>query len=165
MEPPSETWNRYREISAHKPRQRNPRKPDLRRFVGDPANQLFRACCIRPAAKQTEKNRNRDETTQHAVMGTMEPMFNAPLLSSTPGGKSRPQLPLTASQDALHTRQPLAPVIVSNTGTVSLRPDGFSLNSPGVQFIPSMSRTRKATHRTRDLAMDTFRSCTGYRLF
>jgi hypothetical protein len=38
--------------------------------------------------------------------------------------------------------------IVFNTGTVSLRLDGFSLNSTGVQFIPSMSRTRKATHRT-----------------
>jgi len=39
--------------------------------------------------------------------------------------------------------------IVSNTGTVSLRLGSFSLNSTGVQFNPSMSRTRKATHRTR----------------
>jgi hypothetical protein len=48
--------------------------------------------------------------------------------------------------------------IVFNTGTVSLRLGGFSLNTIGVQFIPSMSRTRKATHRTR------FRSgfCPGF---
>ncbi|WP_235514204.1 hypothetical protein, partial [Acidovorax sp. Root217] len=39
--------------------------------------------------------------------------------------------------------------IVSDTGTVSLRLSGFSLNTAGVQFNPSMSRTRKATHRTR----------------
>ena len=37
--------------------------------------------------------------------------------------------------------------IVSNTGTVSLRLSGFSQRYCGVQFIPSMSRTRKATHR------------------
>jgi hypothetical protein len=39
--------------------------------------------------------------------------------------------------------------IVANTGTVNLRLGSFSLNTPGVQFNPSMSRTRKATHRTR----------------
>ena len=43
-------------------------------------------------------------------------------------------------------------MIVLNTGTVSLRLSGFSLNTIGVQFIPSMSRTRKATHRTRSQA-------------
>ncbi|CAN7545257.1 hypothetical protein [Acidovorax sp. LjRoot194] len=163
MEPPSETWNRCREISAHKPCQRNPRKPDLRCFVGDPPHQLFRACCSRPAPKQTEKNRNRYETTQRAVMGTIEPMFNALLMGSTPGGTKLPLL--LSSQDTRCIWQLTASSIVSNTGTVSLRPASFSLNSPGVQFNPSMSRTRKATHRTRDLAMDTFRSCTGYRFF
>ena len=39
--------------------------------------------------------------------------------------------------------------IVLIFGTVSLRLDSFSMNYIGVQFIPSMSRTRKATHRTR----------------
>ncbi|MFN9472970.1 hypothetical protein [Acidovorax sp.] len=39
--------------------------------------------------------------------------------------------------------------IVSDTGTVNWRLGGFSMNTPGVQFNPSMSRTRKATHRTR----------------
>jgi hypothetical protein len=42
--------------------------------------------------------------------------------------------------------------IVSNTGTVSSRLGGFSLHPTGVQFTPSMSRTRKATHRTRSQA-------------
>ncbi|MCE1191457.1 MAG: hypothetical protein LWW96_04800, partial [Acidovorax sp.] len=48
--------------------------------------------------------------------------------------------------------------IVPKTGTVSSRLGGFSLNTRGVQFIPSMSRTRKATHRTR------FKNgfCTGF---
>jgi hypothetical protein len=48
--------------------------------------------------------------------------------------------------------------IVLKTGTVSSRLGGFSLESFGVQFNPSMSRTRKATHRTR------FRSgfCPGF---
>jgi len=134
--------------------------------VGDPPHQLFRACCIRPAAKQTEKNRNRDETTQRALMGTIEPMFNALLMGFTPGGTKLPLwLSMPPSQDTRSTQQLTVSSIVSNTGTVSLRPASFSLNSPGVQFNPSMSRTRKATHRTRDLAMDTFRSCTGYRFF
>ncbi len=39
--------------------------------------------------------------------------------------------------------------IVLITGTVNSRLRGFSLTTMGVQFNPSMSRTHKATHRTR----------------
>jgi len=48
--------------------------------------------------------------------------------------------------------------IVAVYRTVSSRLRGFSLNTTGVQFNPSMSRTRKATHRTR------FKNgfCTGF---
>ncbi|WP_422845933.1 hypothetical protein [Acidovorax sp. M2(2025)] len=44
--------------------------------------------------------------------------------------------------------------IVSKTGTVSLRPAGFSLIPCGVQFIPSMSRTRKGDSPNPAQSMD-----------
>jgi hypothetical protein len=55
--------------------------------------------------------------------------------------------------------------IVSNTGTVSLRRGGFSLNASGIQFIPSMSRTRKATHRTREFTVGMFRRSSPFPVF
>jgi hypothetical protein len=99
---------------------------------------LFRPCCIRRGAKQTEKNRNHDETTPGALPGTIAVMFKA-ICQPTP-----------APRPAVHRKGRL---IVSNTRTVSLRRGSFSLNTPGVQFNPSMSRTRKATHRTRVAAV------------
>jgi len=99
---------------------------------------LFRACCIHRGAKQTEKNRNRDEKTLAAPTGTIAVMFNAFCKQSL------------GSTLCVHRK---GRSIVSNTGTVSLRRGGFSLNTPGVQFNPSMSRTRKATHRTRVAAV------------
>jgi hypothetical protein len=57
------------------------------------------------------------------------------------------------------------PQIVSNTGIVSLRRGGFSLNASGIQFIPSMSRTRKATHRTREFTVGMFRPSTPFPVF
>ncbi len=95
---------------------------------------LFRACCIHRGAKQTEKNRNGDEKTLLAPVGTIAVMFNA--ICKQPSGSTL----------CLHRK---GRSIVSNTGTVSLRLGSFSLNTAGVQFNPSMSRTRKATHRTR----------------
>ncbi|MBX9833967.1 MAG: hypothetical protein K2X78_13085 [Burkholderiaceae bacterium] len=95
---------------------------------------LFLICCIRWGATQTEKNRNRDETTHRAPPGTIAVMFRTFCKQS-----SRPAL-------CVHRK---GPRIVSNTRTVSLRLSSFSLNIIGVQFNPSMSRTRKATHRTQ----------------
>jgi len=95
---------------------------------------LFRGCCNASSAKQTEKNRNHGETTRGDSVGTIAVMFNTVCKQSL-----RPSLCVHRNGGR----------IVSNTGTVSLRLGGFSLNTCGVQFIPSMSRTRKATHRTR----------------
>jgi hypothetical protein len=95
---------------------------------------LFRPCCIHQDAKQTEKNRNHDEKTPVAPVGTIAVMFNAICKQSL------------ATTLCVHRK---GRSIVSRTGTVSLRLGGFSLNTIGVQFNPSMSRTRKATHRTR----------------
>jgi hypothetical protein len=64
-------------ISAHKPWQRNPREPHAQRLVDDTHHYLFRFCCIAAQAKQTEKKRNRDETTGAPLAGTIEPMFNS----------------------------------------------------------------------------------------
>ncbi|CAN7296734.1 hypothetical protein LJR129_001516 [Acidovorax sp. LjRoot129] len=86
-------------------------------------------------------------------------MFNALPKSSTPGDlgrKAAVELTQNASRNSGKSS-----LIVSNTGIVSLRPGSFSLDVTGVQFIPSMSRTRKATHRTRDLAVGIFR-CSAF---
>jgi hypothetical protein len=113
---------------------------------------MFLRRCIPPYPKQTEKKRNHSETTPSAPPGTMEPMFNAALTHPSPAGMTlRPTEALRVNRHSGPGDQtPRKPGrIVSNTGTVSSRLSGFSLNSTGVQFIPSMSRTRKATHRTR----------------
>ncbi len=99
---------------------------------------LFLRCCICLSAKQTEKNRNRHEKTHRAPPGTIAVMFNAICKQSL------------GSTLCVHRK---GYSIVSDTRTVSLRRGSFSLNTCGVQFNPSMSRTRKATHRTRVAAV------------
>jgi len=115
----------------------------------------------RPLPKQNEMNRNGSETTLRRLPGTMEPMFIA--IHNPFGTEATPTRDNRAARGRQRwTTQKTSHRIVSNTGTVSLRLSGFSLNNSGVQFNPSMSRSQQATHRTRVAAGF---DCVSSRLF
>jgi hypothetical protein len=107
---------------------------------------MLQARCSSCVPKQNENNRNCQETPGWLAACTIASMSS----THQQHQKSLPGLCRRSgflSRDIQRGQVP-TPGIVSITGTVSLRLGSFSLSDTRVQFNPSMSRSRKATHRT-----------------